>query len=289
MYYFACSPYTTLFRSLNGRPVTLDYNGHVMYPCEPDRLAERGIQWVADSVIGTRHPTHTTSQPGDELSPGPGDNLTPGMTSEETTRFQFGPGDSSSLGPGDSSSPPGGDSSSPLNQYPRDAIPNQLAPNSNDDSGSVPETGGWLDESTESNDTVGSALLRNLTLPQGAAALSPRAVARHAHVVNQAYASGYTPVALVERLTTGLTDTRNPAGVVVSRLGDLASELEQQPTGQDSTPGVPAWCGECGQHFPDRRAEKNPRFRVRVADDGSEYRCQCHPRYDHQAAPQFAQ
>lgn len=150
--------------------------------------------------------------------------------------------------------------------------------------------GGWVDDAHEQGttataaaspepDTAGAGLLRALKLPKGATPLTAKAAGQWAPTVDSALAGPYSPVALVERLTDGLGDTRNPAGVVISRLGDLDAELRQQAERTGGSPEGPAWCGDCGSHYPDARAQKNPRFRKVLGDDReTEYKCPaCHP------------
>lgn len=163
----------------------------------------------------------------------------------------------------------------PTNQAADEASP--PAPEAND---------GWLGTEHEETNTeqdvaesAGARLLRELPLPQGAAPLNARAVATWGPVVDRASAAGHSPVALIQRLTSGLTDARNPAGVVHSRLADLAAELDR-PAGGTSRPEAPDWCGACGGHYPDARAQKNPKWRLVLDPDGeTEQRCpRCHPK-----------
>lgn len=128
-------------------------------------------------------------------------------------------------------------------------------------------------------DTAGTRLLRELPLPQGSTPLTRNAVTKRSEIVDRALSAGHSPVALIQRLTNGLNDARNPAGVVWSRLGELAAELDHA-TQRQTRPDVPDWCGRCGTHYPDARAKKNPKFRKLLNEDGeSERQCPtCHPR-----------
>lgn len=266
---------------LNGAPVRLDYDGKYLYPRDPDALRAAGITWISAETTEQLHPAHRQT---DSSSGCQADELSGCVTGGNRNDQQVRQADELSGWQPDDLSAPGDDKSSAPKQFPfqRNPQPTTAAAIS-----ASPGDGGWLDDASQQREAVaggdqessGACLLRSLRLPGQAAPLSEKAVTQWAATVDRALAGFYSPVALVERLTNGLGDARNPAGVVVSRLGELRTE-HQQPQRATTTDGVPAWCGECGSHWPDERAKKNPRFRTVLADDGETERlCTCHPRH----------
>lgn len=73
----------------------------------------------------------------------------------------------------------------------------------------------------------GAVLLRDLDLGD-APPLASWCVTQHAGIVDDALASGMLPATIRARLADNLGAARNPAGVVVSRLGDLRDEVHRR-------------------------------------------------------------
>lgn len=216
---------------MSGEPVTLDFQGRHLYPKHPETLRAYGVQWIAGGEVGATHSSgETAGQQGGKTFYPPGGKHSP-------------PG-------GKTSYPPGGKNLGPLISNPQNSPTQPTTSSANAESMAVPadssHNDGWLvgdssaDEvgetrlaSSASNATGGAALLRRVS-DQAKAGLSTKAIRTHAPAVDAALERGVTTQQLTTQLGDGLTTAKNPAGALVSRLRELATEQQDRANEQQA-------------------------------------------------------
>lgn len=124
---------------MNGEPIVLDFQGHHLYPKDPDRLRTAGVQWISGGELNAVCPaskraakktTEAAAQEWGDGSSSPDGGVTNRHPQGVTDR----------QGGGDESSSPEGDGSSPL-IFPTGSSTNQ--PRTREDADA--EADGWMD------------------------------------------------------------------------------------------------------------------------------------------------
>lgn len=215
---------------MNGEPICLDYRSSQLYPKDPDRLRARGFQWIAGG------------QRGGELG------------KERTAKTAKG-----QVRGGAESAPPGGAGPASLNS-PTDSFPTNSG-------------WGWGASSTKTqsqsqSQSPGARFLTELAFPDGTG-FGRQAVTALADHVDLLLISGWTE----DRIRSAITDATG-AGKIKSWPAFSRSKLEALrplPATQAASagPGVPPWCGECGDpRDPQRDRKCRNNVRQRVLPDG---------------------